>query len=176
LAFFRCLSLCVDHSNPACDHPSLVNGDWKQDQDAVINRLEDPNQEEDDDEKELTKALDSLNLAAASKCQLCFVEYVAFPFFFVKVITQVVPSLSNPKDTHCTSCQAIVSKDSDISEIDSAKLRKIVELVDGVEERSGGTEKIIIFSQFTSMLRLIQEVLMERGLKFVQCTWSPLVL
>jgi len=45
--------------------------------------------------------------------------------------------------------------------------------VNGIEHRSNKTEKIIIFSQFTMMLRLIQEVLNERGLKFVQCRCSP---
>ena len=64
---------------PACDepHPSLVDGDWEQDQDAVINQPENPSQEEDDEEKELTKALNNLNL-----CQnLSFFsfEYEMFP-------------------------------------------------------------------------------------------------
>jgi SNF2 family DNA or RNA helicase len=97
----------------------------------------------------------------------------------VKVITKVSHSLSNAKDTHCTSCQIIVARNADTSISDSAKIRKVIELVDGVEKRSNKTEKIIIFSQFTTMLRLIQEVLNERGLKFVQCkgsfhvSWQP---
>ncbi|KAF9781271.1 SNF2 family N-terminal domain-containing protein [Thelephora terrestris] len=134
----------------ACDHPLLVNGDWKTDEDAVINQPENPGQDDDDDGIDLAKALNSLDLGAASKCQLCFI------------------SLSNPKDTHCSSCQAIVATEIDTSESDSAKIRKIVELVDAIEERTKKTEKIIIFSQFTTMLRLIQEVLNERGLRFVQ--------
>lgn len=69
-----CPRLNVDHQNSACDHPSLVNGDWKADEDAVINQLENPSQEEDDDAKDLANALDSLNLGAASKCQLCFIR------------------------------------------------------------------------------------------------------
>lgn len=87
----------------------------------------------------------------------------------LEIITKIAPSLSNPKDTHCSSCQAIVATDIDTSESDSAKIRKIIELVDDIEERTKKTEKIIIFSQFTTMLRLIQEVLNERDLKFVQC-------
>lgn len=87
----------------------------------------------------------------------------------VEVSAKLVPSLPNPVDTHCTSCKIIVAKNSDASVSDSAKIRKIIQLVDGIEERSNKTEKIIIFSQFTTMLRLIQEVLNERGLKFVQC-------
>lgn len=86
-------------------------------------------------------------------------------------MTKTVPSLANPKDTHCSSCQ-VLAKDIDTSNSDSAKIRKIIELVDVVEHRGNKTEKIIIFSQFTMMLRLIQEVLNERGLKFVQCKTS----
>ena len=69
-----CLYRGVDRNNPACDHPSLINGDWKTDEDAVINQPESPTQEEDDDGKDLAKALDSLNLGAASKCKICFVK------------------------------------------------------------------------------------------------------
>jgi len=79
--------------------------------------------------------------------------------------------LDDPTDTHCSPCQVVVAKNVDTSESDSAKIRKIIELVDGIDQRSNKTEKIIIFSQFTMMLRLIQEVLNERGLMFVQCEW-----
>jgi SNF2 family DNA or RNA helicase len=89
----------------------------------------------------------------------------------VGAITKIAPSLSNPKDTHCSACQVIVKND-DTSDSDSAKIRKIIELVNVIEHRGNKTEKIIIFSQFTTMLRLIQEVLNERGLKFVQCRFS----
>ena len=68
------MRLNIDHENLACNHPSLVNGDWKTDEAAVINQPESPTQEEDDDGKGLAKALDNLNLGAASKFQLCFVE------------------------------------------------------------------------------------------------------
>jgi len=93
----------------------------------------------------------------------------------VEVMTKTAPSLANPKDTHCGSCQVIVTKNAGTSDSDSAKIRKVLELVNGIEQRSKKTEKIIIFSQFTTMLRLIQEVLNERGLKFVQCESSFLV-
>lgn len=87
----------------------------------------------------------------------------------IEAIAKLVSSLANPKDTHCNPCKVIVAKNVDTSDSDSAKIRKTMELVDGIEKRSNKTEKIIIFSQFTMMLRLIQEVLNERGLKFVQC-------
>lgn len=85
------------------------------------------------------------------------------------VIANTTLRLDDPQDTHCSPCQVVVAKNVDASESDSAKIRKIIELVDDIEQRGNKTEKIIIFSQFTTMLRLIQEVLNERGLKFVQC-------
>ena len=87
-------------------------------------------------------------------------------------MAKTTPSLADPKDTHCSACQVVIAKNVDTSESDSAKIRKIIELVESIEQRSNKTEKIIIFSQFTMMLRLIQEVLNERGLKFVQCKRS----
>jgi len=86
----------------------------------------------------------------------------------VSVIAKIAPSLANPKGIHCSSCE-VIAKNVDTSDSDSAKIRKVIELVNAIEHRSNKTEKIIIFSQFTMMLRLIQEVLNERGLKFVQC-------
>lgn len=73
--WFAYLQLCVDRENLACDHPSLVNGDWKEDEDVVINQLESPTQDDDDDDgKGLANALNNLNIGAASKCQLCFTK------------------------------------------------------------------------------------------------------
>ena len=86
-------------------------------------------------------------------------------------MANITHRLDDPTDTHCSSCKVVVAKNVNTSESDSAKIRKILELVDGIEKRSNKTEKIIIFSQFTMMLGLIQEVLNERGLKFVQCEW-----
>lgn len=50
----------------------------------------------------------------------------------------------------------------------SAKIRKILELLDAIEERGEG-EKTIIFSQFTSMLDLIEPFLKADGIKYVRC-------
>jgi SNF2 family DNA or RNA helicase len=66
-------------------------------------------------------------------------------------------------------CLKLSEKIIDTSDSDSAKIRKVVELVNEVETRSKQTEKIIIFSQFTSMLALIQKVLEEKKIRFVQC-------
>ena len=51
---------------------------------------------------------------------------------------------------------------------DSAKIRKILELLGKVDERDD-EEKTIIFSQFTSMLDLIQPFLKAEGIRHVRC-------
>ncbi|TFY77491.1 hypothetical protein EWM64_g6519 [Hericium alpestre] len=50
---------------------------------------------------------------------------------------------------------------------DSAKIRKILELLQAIETRGEG-EKTIVFSQFTSMLDLIEQFLAYEGVKFVR--------
>ena len=49
-----------------------------------------------------------------------------------------------------------------------AKIRKILELLGDIEERGEG-EKTIIFSQFTSMLDLVEPFLKAEGIKYVRC-------
>lgn len=55
---------------------------------------------------------------------------------------------------------------------DSSKIRMIIQILRDIKERSGGEEKTIIFSQFTSMLDLIQPFLKEEGIAYVRCEWS----
>lgn len=64
----------LKHISAACNHPILVTGDWKLDEDAVINRPESNSQEEDEDAvaNELINALGNLDLSSKSKCQICF--------------------------------------------------------------------------------------------------------
>jgi hypothetical protein len=59
---------------------------------------------------------------------------------------------------------------------DSAKIRMILKLLKDVEVRSGGEEKTIVFSQFTSMLDLIEGFLKEDGIRFVRCECDFVVL
>lgn len=54
---------------------------------------------------------------------------------------------------------------------DSAKIRMILELLGKVDERDD-EEKTIIFSQFTSMLDLIQPFLKAEGIRHVRCACS----
>ena len=66
--------------------------------------------------------------------------------------------------------------DSDLPP-DSAKTRQILKLLDDIDERSNAEEKTIIFSQFTSMLSLIEPFLKSRGIRYVRCkSCSPLLM
>jgi len=51
----------------------------------------------------------------------------------------------------------------------SAKIRKMLDILKQIDEDSGGKEKTIIFSQFTTMLDLVQPFLDERGIKYARC-------
>jgi SNF2 family DNA or RNA helicase len=73
--------------------------------------------------------------------------------------------------THCRGCVPL-AKEAQRAERDrpsSAKIRKILQLLKEIDERSEGEEKTIIFSQFTSMLDLIEPFLNEKGIKYVRC-------
>lgn len=53
----------------------------------------------------------------------------------------------------------------------SAKIRKIIELLETIDENTDGKEKTIIFSQFTSMLDLLEPFLRDEGILYVRCTY-----
>jgi SNF2 family DNA or RNA helicase len=66
-----------------------------------------------------------------------------------------------------------VNKDSNLPP-DSAKIRKLLQLLKEInaredEEGELAGEKTIVFSQFTSMLDLIQPFLKDAGIAFVRC-------
>ena len=83
---------------------------------------------------------------------------------------------SSSTGSHCSDCATFADKalrktlagsESDLPP-DSAKIRKILELLAKIDERDD-EEKTIIFSQFTSMLDLIQPFLTAHGIKHVRC-------
>jgi len=51
----------------------------------------------------------------------------------------------------------------------SAKIRKILELLEYIKGHEGGVQKTIIFSQFVKMIDLISPVLKEMGIGHVRC-------
>jgi hypothetical protein len=67
----------------------------------------------------------------------------------------------------------VLNKDSNLPP-DSAKIRKLLELLKEINAREDDEgelagEKTIVFSQFTSMLDLIQPFLKDAGIAFVRC-------
>ena len=76
---------------------------------------------------------------------------------------------------HCKECQ-LVAKTTEPTlnsnlPPESAKIKKILDILKRIDERSEGVEKTIIFSQFTSMLDLIEPFLDADGIKHVRCTY-----
>ena len=45
----------------------------------------------------------------------------------------------------------------------------VLKLLQQIDERSGSEEKTIVFSQFTSMLDLLEPFLRDEGIKYVRC-------
>ncbi|OCH84032.1 hypothetical protein OBBRIDRAFT_799429 [Obba rivulosa] len=141
----------------ACNHPSLVSGDYKKDKEAVEPRAA---KNDDDDADDLADALAGMGLSQIKRCQLCQEE---------------LTSDNTGEDGACLGCTDIAANarrkslnPSSGLPPDSTKIRKILELLDDIETRSEATEKTIIFSQFTSMLDIIEPFLRAEGIKFVR--------
>jgi SNF2 family DNA or RNA helicase len=84
---------------------------------------------------------------------------------------------SSTSGSHCSDCTILADKarrkslagPSDLPP-DSAKIRKILELLRKIDQRDD-EEKTIIFSQFTSMLDLIQPFLKAEGIRHARCVY-----
>ena len=84
---------------------------------------------------------------------------------------------SNRDATYCTGCEELNNKArrKSLAAVtgsvppESAKIRETMRLLNDISERSNGEEKTIIFSQFTSMLDLIEPFLRDKGIRFVRC-------
>jgi SNF2 family DNA or RNA helicase len=102
-----------------------------------------------------------MGVSNGKKCQLCQTD------------------LTSSDSDHCPDCTEIAAKarrksvaaptarDPNLPP-DSAKIRKLLEILRDIDERSESTEKTIIFSQFTSMLDLIEPFLTAKGIKFAR--------
>ena len=79
-------------------------------------------------------------------------------------------------NTHCTDCipLAIKAKQAERERPTSAKVRMVLKLLCQIDESSNSEEKTIIFSQFTSMLDLLEPFLEDEGIKYVRCKWSTI--
>ena len=74
-------------------------------------------------------------------------------------------------NTHCRDCVplAIQAERAERDRPSSAKIRMVLKLLRDVDQRSDSEEKTIIFSQFTSMLDLLEPFLRDNGIKYVRC-------
>ncbi|KAF8205756.1 P-loop containing nucleoside triphosphate hydrolase protein [Mycena galopus ATCC 62051] len=144
----------------ACNHPCLVSKDYKADLDAVDPKAKAANsagtsEAGDVDGDDLVAAFGSLNVATR-KCQICMQEMDARDMA--------------EGETHCLDCAplAIQAKIEDEDHNSSAKIRMVLKLLREIDERSDGEEKTIIFSQFTTMLDLLEPFLREKDVRYVR--------
>lgn len=72
---------------------------------------------------------------------------------------------------HCIDCVPLAMQAKEEKQ-SSAKIRKIIEILTDIKERSEGREKTIVFSQFTSMLDLIEPFLRDERIRYVRCKSS----
>ncbi|KAF7337965.1 SNF2 family DNA-dependent ATPase [Mycena venus] len=144
----------------ACNHPCLVSKDYKKDMDAVEPKAKPANsagasEAGDVDGDDLAAAFGAMNVATR-KCQVCMQE---------------MDSRNVAADeAYCIDCAplAIQAKIEDEDHNSSAKIRMILKLLREIDSRSDGEEKTIIFSQFTTMLDLIEPFLREEGIRYVR--------
>ncbi len=147
----------------ACNHPALISKDYKNDQEAVEPKSASQNDnEEEEDGDDLAGLLAGLAIAR-KPCQICQ--------------KPLIPD-NTWRDDVCVECEDVykaarkAAADPDYGlPPHSSKTRMIVKLLKDIEGRGEG-EKTIIFSQFTSMLDLIEPFLRREGLKFVRCGCS----
>ncbi|KAG0693585.1 SNF2 family N-terminal domain-containing protein [Suillus ampliporus] len=144
----------------ACNHPSLVYKDYRIDSEAAEPRPA-KNDDADEDADELAALLGQMGVSNGKKCQLCQTD------------------LTSSDSDHCLDCEQIAVKarrksvaaptarDPNLPP-DSAKIRKLLEILRDIDERSESAEKTIIFSQFTSMLDLIEPFLTAEGIKYAR--------
>ncbi|KAJ6502104.1 SNF2 family DNA-dependent ATPase [Mycena sanguinolenta] len=144
----------------ACNHPCLVSKDYKTDLDAVEPKAKGNNSSAtseagDIDGDDLATAFGALNVATR-KCQVCMLEMDS-------------ESMAAGQ-TYCNDCAplALQAKMEDEERASSAKIRMILKLLGDIDDRSDGEEKTIIFSQFTTMLDLLEPFLRDQGIRYVR--------
>src|SRR6266702_2429138 len=170
----------------ACNHPSLVSKDYNTDREAIESR---PAPKDGDEDEELTTMFQELGGSKGKKCQLCQDEYISY--FLVAAwlaathcaVTRLTSEKISKDGHHCQACVELTGrvnrkslskeKDSNLPP-GSAKIRKLLELREEIDAREdeGGEptgEKTILFSQFTTMLDLIELFLKDAGISFVRC-------
>ncbi|KAI0299413.1 SNF2 family N-terminal domain-containing protein [Multifurca ochricompacta] len=149
----------------ACNHPSLVSKDYNTDREAIESR---PAPKDENEDEELTAMFRQLGVSNGKKCQLCQDELTHENI--AKGGERCNDCMELTRKAHRKSMP--LAKDSDLPP-DSAKIRKILELLNEINSREDedgelAEEKTIVFSQFTTMLDLIEPFLKDAGFPFVR--------
>ncbi|CAE6346188.1 unnamed protein product [Rhizoctonia solani] len=148
----------------ACDHPSLVSKDFQKDLEAVESR---PAKKDDEEEDELADLFQKMGVdKRVLTCTICQTELPA----------------DADDEKYCEECAANLVAQSRRKSLatksglppSSAKIRKMIELLEEIEERSEGEDKTIVFSQFTTMLDLLEPFLKDAGISHTRLDGSML--
>lgn len=148
----------------ACDHPSLVYEDYNTDREAIgLGGIE------------WKQSTTDASLTATHECQICETAYDFNTNWVVNAHWSLVDRLpAGSTAFYCEYCADITDQTStrtrSASLPDSAKIRMISRILRIVDKR-GGNEKTVIFSQFTSMLNLIEPFLQTQRRKYVRCEY-----
>ncbi|KAG8736436.1 hypothetical protein FRC10_009318 [Ceratobasidium sp. 414] len=144
----------------ACDHPSLVSKDFQKDVDAVESK---PAQKDDEEDNDLADLFQKMGVdKRITACAICQAE---------------LPSGAPEDEKHCEDCATNLAVQARRKSLvtksglppSSAKIRKMIELLEEIDDRSDGEEKTIVFSQFTSMLDLLEPFLLDAKIGYSRC-------
>ncbi|ELU39517.1 SNF2 family DNA-dependent ATPase [Rhizoctonia solani AG-1 IA] len=147
-----------------CDHPSLVSKDFQKDIDAVESK---PAKKDDEEEDELADLFQKMGVdKRALTCTICQTELPA----------------DADDEKYCEECAANLVAQSRRKSVaaksglppSSAKIRKMVALLEEIDDRSNGEDKTIVFSQFTTMLDLLEPFLKDADISFTRLDGSML--
>ncbi|EJU01509.1 hypothetical protein DACRYDRAFT_53063 [Dacryopinax primogenitus] len=144
----------------ACGHPGLVSKDFSEEKDALDPKAGKDDKDEQEvtqqEEDELADLLGKMNVG--DKPEMCPINLDSDDSD-ESVVAIPRNEAAFPKKSH---------KSNGLPKLppSSAKIRKIVELLTDIADRSNREEKTIIFSQFTGMLDLLEPFLKHHGVKF----------
>jgi SNF2 family DNA or RNA helicase len=139
----------------ACDHPQLILKSINNDKD-VLDIVSDINNNNNNNcnSSPAIPTTDTSLMWSKSSCELCG------------------KSIEASSSTFCTNCQSTILSPSLNQQQGlfktSTKVRKMLEILEETRENNPG-EKTIIFSQFTSMLDLMEGPLKKHGFKVCRC-------
>ncbi|KAG8934212.1 hypothetical protein FRC03_002229 [Tulasnella sp. 419] len=147
----------------ACCHPALCTRNAKDDTEAIDPKAQKKGEEEDKEADEMADLFGKMTVAA-SFCEICR--------------DKLEP---DSKSQYCADCELqIVAKarrkslpnnpsTKGLNELpSSAKIRKMIRILNKINKESDGAEKTIVFSQFTGFLDIIEPFLQKEGFRYIR--------